>query len=251
MNTKIEAIDFSVRYHEKPALRQVNLLIGEGEIFSIIGPAASGKTTFLRSINRINDLVPAATVSGRLFYCGLDIYARNVDVSVLRRRIGMVFAVPTPLPGSIFDNLSLGPRLKGRKKRADLEEVVERSLREAYLWEEVKDRLSDSAMALSGGQQQRLCLARTLALEPEVLLLDEPCSGLDPLSTGKIEEALIRLKQKYAIVLVTNNVMQASRISDRTAFFLSGELIEVGKTADLFTNPKDKRTNEYISGRFG
>jgi phosphate transport system ATP-binding protein len=251
MTPEIEAVDFSVRYGTAPALSGVNLAIPPREIFAIIGPASSGKTTFLRSLNRINDLVPTAVVSGKLFYSGIDVYDAALDVTELRRRIGMVFAVPVPLPGSIFDNVSLGPRLLGDRKRASLEERVEKSLREAYLWDEVKDRLTGSAMALSGGQQQRLCLARTLALRPAVLLLDEPCSGLDPLSTAKIEEALVRLKADYTIVLVTNNVMQASRVSDRTAFFLLGKVVEVGVTSELFTNPRNAKTDEYISGRFG
>jgi phosphate transport system ATP-binding protein len=251
MTAEIEAVDFSVRYGDAPALKGVNLAIPPREIFAIIGPASSGKTTFLRSLNRINDLVPAARVSGALRYAGVDVYDPTIDVPELRRRIGMVFAVPVPLPGTIFENISLGPRLLGNRKRASLAEKVEKSLREAYLWDEVKDRLADSAMALSGGQQQRLCLARTLALEPAVLLLDEPCSGLDPLSTAKIEEALLRLKSEYTIVLVTNNVMQASRVSDRTAFFLLGEVVEVGATSELFTTPRNPRTNDYISGRFG
>jgi phosphate transport system ATP-binding protein len=251
MKTKIEAIQFSVQYGGKTSLRNVNLSIRESEIFAIIGPAASGKTTFLRSLNRINDLVATASVSGKLLYAGIDIYAKEVDVSVLRRKMGMVFALPVPLPGSIFENMALGPKLLGSVKRAELEATIERSLKAAYLWDEVKDRLRESVMTLSGGQQQRLCLARALALEPDVLLLDEPCSGLDPLSTAKIEEALIRLKKKYTIVLVTNNVMQASRVSDRTAFFLQSELIEVADTSELFTNPRDERTNEYIRGRFG
>jgi phosphate transport system ATP-binding protein len=251
MKTKIEARNFGVKYGDKPALRGVNLSIFANEIYGIIGPAASGKTTFLRSLNRINDLVGTVVASGQLLYDGIDVFAKDVDVSLLRRRIGMVFAVPVPLPGTIFDNLALGPRLHHTARGSDLEDRVERSLKAAYLWDEVKDRLRASVMALSGGQQQRLCLARTLALEPDVLLLDEPCSGLDPLSTGKIEEALVRLKKNYTIVLVTNNVMQASRVSDRTAFFLQGELVEVGVTSELFTKPRDKRTNEYISGRFG
>ncbi len=251
MSTIVEAVHFGVAYGGKPALRDVNLSINEHEIYSIIGPAASGKTTFLRSVNRINDLVAIAETSGSLLYEGVDVYGKDIDVSILRSRIGMVFAVPTPVPGSIFDNMSLGPRLHGRRRRVELEEIVERSLQAAYLWDEVKDRLANSVMALSGGQQQRVGLARALALEPDLLLLDEPCSGLDPLSTAKIEEALVRLKKNYTIVLVTNNVMQASRVSDRTAFFLQGELVEVDVTSKLFTKPSDKRTNEYISGRFG
>ncbi len=248
---KIRAHNFSVRYPETFALRAINLDIYSNEIFSIIGPAGSGKTSFLRCLNRINDLVPGLTVSGQLFLGDIDIYSKAVDVPSLRRMLGMVFAVPVPLPGSIYQNITLGPLLNKRRSKFELADLVEHSLRAAYLWDEVKDRLLQPAFALSGGQQQRLCLARTLALEPEVLLLDEPCSGLDPISTAKIEEALRQLKRRYTIILVTNNVMQASRTSDRTAFFLQGELVECKPTEEMFTNPEEKRTQEYISGRFG
>lgn len=247
----ISARDVTIRYLEHTALNALNLDIYPNEIFAIIGPAGSGKTTFLRSLNRINDLVAGVSVSGQLLFDGVDIYSGAVDVPHLRRALGMVFAVPVPLPGSIYHNITLGPILSGRRSRSELDGLVERSLRAAYVWDEVKDRLFDPASALSGGQQQRLCLARTLALQPQVLLLDEPCSGLDPISTAKIEEALQQLKQQYTIVLVTNNVMQASRTSDRTAFFLQGELVECRPTEEMFTNPQDKRTQEYISGRFG
>jgi phosphate transport system ATP-binding protein len=248
---KIRSRAFTVRYTDQVALRSIDLDIYPNEIFSIIGPAGSGKTSFLRCLNRINDLVPGLSVSGQLLLDEVDIYSDQIDVPQLRRMLGMVFAVPVPLPGSVYHNITLGPILSGRRSRSELDALVERALRAAYLWDEVKDRLLDPASALSGGQQQRLCLARTLALEPEVLLLDEPCSGLDPISTAKIEEALRQLKQKYTIILVTNNVMQASRTSDRTAFFLQGELVECRPTEEMFTNPQDKRTQEYISGRFG
>jgi phosphate transport system ATP-binding protein len=248
---KIEAKTFGVQYDGKTALKNITLEIREHEIFGIIGPAASGKTSFLRSLNRINDIVTTVTTTGELLYEGVNVYSRDVDVATLRRLLGMVFATPVPLPGSIRQNLAIGLKFKGSLPKGELEARIERCLRDAYLWDEVKDRLEMRGMSLSGGQQQRLCLARTLMLEPEVLLLDEPCSGLDPISTAKIEEALQELKKRYTVVLVTNNVMQASRVSDRTAFFLQGELVEVGDTAGLFTNPRDARTNEYISGRFG
>jgi len=251
MPVKIKAEDFSVSYAAAKALRNLNLDIQTNEILGIIGPANSGKTTFLRSLNRINDLVPSTTVSGKLLYDGVDLYDPRLDVAMLRRRLGMVFAVPVPLPGSIYHNLAVGLGFAGKMSRAEQEARIERALRAAFLWDEVKDRLRESVFNLSGGQQQRLCLARTLALEPDVLLLDEPCSGLDPISTGMIEDALRELKKSHTIVLVTNNVMQASRISDRTAFFLMGELIECAPTPKLFTTPRDQRTYDYISGRFG
>jgi phosphate transport system ATP-binding protein len=219
------------------------------EILGVIGPAGGGKSTFLRSLNRMNDLNPAFRCEGKVAFRGLDLYRERIDVAVLRRKLGMVFAVPVPLPGSIHENLALGPRLKGSPDRGD--GLVEKCLKAAYLWDEVKDRLDLAGASLSGGQQQRLCLARTLMLEPEVLLLDEPCSGLDPISTAKIEEALQELKKEVTVILVTNNVMQASRCADRTAFFLQGRLVECGPTGELFVNPKEKLTHDYISGRFG
>lgn len=249
MKTVIRAEKFSVFYGDKPALQDVTLDVRSNEIFGIIGPAGGGKTTFLRSLNRLNDLVPGVRTSGTLEVFGVDMYAQPVDVSVLRRKVGMVFAVPVPLPGTIYQNLVLGLKFGGRARNLNL--LVEKTLKAAYLWDEVKDRLHTSAFALSGGQQQRLCLARTLMLEPEVLLLDEPCSGLDPISTAKIEEALQELKKEMTIVLVTNNVMQASRVADRTALFLQGRLVEVDRTETLFVNPREKVTHEYISGRFG
>lgn len=249
MKPLLELRDFSAWYGAHPALRGVTLEIRPGEILGVIGPARAGKTTFLRSLNRMNDLEPGFRTEGSLIYRGVDLYRDRVDVATLRRRLGMVFAVPVPLPGTIYRNLVIGPRFGGRK--GDLDARVEASLKAAYLWDEVRDRLHQPALTLSGGQQQRLCLARTLMLEPEVLLLDEPCSGLDPLSTAKIEEALQELKGRASIVLVTNNVMQASRVADRTAFFLEGRLVECGPTQQLFVNPREAVTHDYISGRFG
>jgi phosphate transport system ATP-binding protein len=245
----IEVGNFSAWYGDRPALRDITLDVEEHEILGIIGPASSGKTTFLRSLNRLNDLLPGFRVAGTMRFSGVDIYGETTDLATLRRTLGMVFAVPVPLPGTIHQNLLLGPMLKGRKEDAD--GLVEKTLRAASLWDEVKDRLQQSAFTLSGGQQQRLCLARTLMLEPDVLLLDEPCSGLDPISTAAIEEALVELKRELTVVLVTNNVMQASRIADRTAFFLQGQLVECGVTRQIFVNPREKETHEYVSGRFG
>lgn len=249
MTTLLGVRDFSAWYGDTPALRDITLEVQTHEILAIIGPAGSGKTTFLRSLNRLNDLLPDFRVEGSVRFLGVDIYRDNVDLPVLRRRLGMVFAEPVPLPGTIYENLLLGPRLN--RTRVDVRELVENSLRAAYLWDEVKDRLHESALTLSGGQQQRLCLARTLMLQPDVLLLDEPCSGLDPISTAKIEEALQELKRDLTVVLVTNNVMQASRVADRTAFFLQGRLVECDSTRQIFVNPSEKETYEYVSGRFG
>ena len=251
-----EAVKFSVRrlevrFGDVPALRGIDLDIPARSILGAIGPAGSGKTAFLRALNRLNDLSPNCRVTGQVLLDGEDINAPEFDVVRLRKRVGMVFALPVPLPMSIFDNVTDGPRLSGSRKRGQLQERVERSLRAAFLWEEVKDRLGMSGMRLSGGQQQRLCLARVLAMEPEVILLDEPCSGLDPVSTSRIEEALTALKSAYTIVLVTNNTKQAARVAGRTAFFLMGKLVEEGTTQQMFTAPKDKRTSDYITGRFG
>ena len=248
---KMVAQDFCACFGAAAVLRNITLTIQPCERLAIIGPAGSGKTTFLRSLNRLNDLELGFRHTGRILLDGSDIYDSDLDVPGLRRRLGMVYAVPTPLPWTIRENIVFGPRMAGLTNRDKLDETVERALRGAFLWDEVKDRLKMTATDLSGGQQQRLCLARVLALEPEVLLLDEPCSGLDPISTAKIEDAMMELKAHYSIVLVTNNTKQAARASDRTAFFLMGELIEVGQTNQLFTNPVHGRTNDYITGNFG
>lgn len=248
---RIAVRNFSFSYDSQPALKDITLDIFANEVFTVIGPAQSGKTTFLRCLNRMNDAVPNTTRSGEMLLDGDDIFADDIDVAELRRRLGMVFAVPIALPKSIYNNLALGPRMRGIRSKKRLNEIVEQSLKAAYLWQEVKDRLHDSARNLSGGQQQRLCLARAMALEPEVLLLDEPCSGLDPISTRKIEEALLELKQQYTIILVTNITGQAARVGDRTAFLLMGQLIECDLTEKIFTNPQDERTSDYITGKFG
>jgi len=247
---KIVASSLNVFFGRIQALKNVNISIKENEILGIIGPANSGKTSFLRALNRLNDLEANLKISGTIKLDGVDIY-RKMDPESLRRKVGMVFALPIPLPMTVFDNIAYGPRMSGIKDTKRLSNIVERSLKQAYLWDEVKDRLGDSALNLSGGQQQRLCIARVIAVGPEVVLFDEPCSGLDPVSTAKVEEAMIELKKKYTIVLVTNNVKQASRVSDRVAFFLMGELIEMDITENIFLAPKDKRTEDYISGRFG
>jgi phosphate transport system ATP-binding protein len=249
--TKIVVRDFSAKMGAAPVLRNISLEIRTGERLAIIGPAGGGKTTFLRSLNRLNDQEPAFSHTGTILLDGQDIHSSAMDVAALRRRVGMLYAVPIPLPWPIWENLTFGPRIAGVRSRERLEELVEGSLKSAFLWEEVKDRLHEPAHNLSGGQQQRMCLARVLCLEPEVLLLDEPCSGLDPISTAQIEHALSDLADRYAIILVTNNTKQAARASDRTAFFLMGELIECDRTEKLFTSPTHPRTNEYITGHFG
>lgn len=251
MDLRFDIQDLSVFFQKAQLLRGINLEVPASKILAIIGPAGSGKTTFLRSLNRMNDLEPGFRVVGRVVLDGTDIYHAECDVVGLRRKVGMVFALPVALPMSIFENVVYGPRLGGRRDTDKLDELVERSLTAAFLWDEVKDRLKTSALRLSGGQQQRLCLARVLAMEPEVVLLDEPCSGLDPISTAKIEEALTQLKESYTIILVTNNTKQAARVSDNTAFFLMGELVEFGPTERIFTAPREKRTDDYIVGRFG
>jgi phosphate transport system ATP-binding protein len=248
---KMRIEDFGAAFDGTEVLRRLNLEICACERLAIIGPASGGKTTFLRSLNRLNDLNPSFSKTGRILLDGKDIYDRAMDVAVLRRRVGMVYAVPIPLPWTIYENIAYGPRMAGVAGRGRLDAIVEGALKSAFLWDEVKDRLADLATNLSGGQQQRLCVARVLALEPEVLLLDEPCSGLDPISTAKIEDALLELKSRYSIVLVTNNTKQAARASDRTAFFLMGELVEVGPTSQVFTNPTHHRTADYITGHFG
>jgi phosphate transport system ATP-binding protein len=248
---KIQVRGFTARFNGRPALKDLSLDVFPRERLAVIGPASSGKTTFLRCLNRLNDLDPGFSHSGQILLDGGDIYGADVDVAELRRRVGMVYAVPVPLPWSVYDNLVYGLKLAGTRDRATLQERVETALKSVVLWDEVKDRLKEPARNLSGGQQQRLCLARVLALQPEVLILDEPCSGLDPISTGKIEDALAELKARHTIVLVTNNTKQAGRSSDRTAFFLMGELIELGPTARVFTRPADQRTNDYLIGQFG
>ena len=248
---KIVIHNLNFFYKKNEVIKTLNLDVRENEILSVFGPANSGTTTLLRALNRMSDLTPGARMEGEILLDGKNIREPSVNISELRRKVSMVFEVPTPLPMSIFDNVAYGPRLSGVKNRLALEETVEESLQMAVLWDEVKDRLHNSAMRLSGGQQQRLCLARILALHPEVILLDRPCSGLDPVSTSKIEESLRHLKEKFTIVIVPHNVQQAGRVSDRAAFLLMGDLIEVGLTIEVFANPKDKRTSDYITGRFG
>ena len=251
MSEAITVKDLCLWYGSAQALKNINIGIPEKSITALIGPSGCGKSTFLKTLDRMNDLIPGVKITGLVEYGGQDIFAPSVDVSELRRRIGMVFQKPNPFPMSIYDNVAYGPRTHGITARAELDDIVERSLRDAAIWDEVKDRLKKSALGLSGGQQQRLCIARALAVEPEVLLMDEPTSALDPISTSKIEELALQLKEKYTIIIVTHNMQQAARISDYTAFFLLGELIEFGKTEELFAQPKDKRTEDYITGRFG
>ena len=241
--------DLNIWFGSRHALKHVSKEVFAHEILTVIGPSNSGKSTFLRTLNRMNDLEPNFKMSGTVEFEGEDI--RKINVEALRRKVGTVFALPLPLPLSVFDNVAYGPRMHGLRNKKLLSECVERALQQAYLWDEIKDRLHESAFKLSGGQQQRLCIARTLAVEPEVILFDEPCSGLDPISTAKVEDAMLRLKQQYTLVLVTNNVKQAARVGDRTAFFLDGELIEIDKTEKIFTRPKDNRTDDYIRGKFG
>ena len=243
--------DMELYYGSFHALKNVNLNIASGEITAFIGPSGCGKSTFLKSLNRMNDLVEGCRITGDIRLMGEDIYDRNMDVSVLRRRVGMVFQKPNPFPMSIYDNIAYGPRTHGIKKKAELDEIVEKSLRDAAIWDELKDRLKKSALGLSGGQQQRLCIARALAVKPEVILMDEPTSALDPISTSKIEDLVMDIKKEYTIVMVTHNMQQAVRVSDTTVFFLLGEIIESGATGQMFSVPKDKRTEDYITGRFG
>ena len=251
MSAIISAEDLCLWYGSTQALKNISISIPEKSITALIGPSGCGKSTFLKTLNRMNDLVPGVKITGRVEYDGRDIYAPGVDVNELRRDVGMVFQKPNPFPMSVYDNIASGPRTHGIRNRAKLDDIVERSLRDAAIWDEVKDRLKKSALGLSGGQQQRLCIARALAVEPKVLLMDEPTSALDPISTAKIEELAISLKERYTIIIVTHNMQQAVRISDRTAFFLLGELVECGETEQLFAQPQDKRTEEYITGRFG
>jgi phosphate transport system ATP-binding protein len=250
-DVKVSVRDLSVYYDGQRALSGVTLPIYAHEILAVFGPANSGKSTLLRALNRLVDLVEGSLVQGQVFLDGKNIYDPDVDVINLRRRVGMVFALPIPLPGTIWENITYGPRLAGLHDRRRLDELVERTLKQAALWDEVKDRLYEPAVALSGGQQQRLCIARSLALEPDVILLDEPTSGLDPISTLKVEESLQELKHNYTIVIVPSNVQQAARVADHAAFFLMGELIEHAPGRKLFTDPQDKRTDDYVTGRFG
>lgn len=251
MPVKMEARDLNLAYRGAQALKDINLQVQSNSITAIIGPSGCGKSSFLRVLNRLNDLIPEARVQGQVLLDEADIYHNGLDPVGLRKRVGMVFQEPNPFPMSIFDNIAYGPRIHGIKFRKQLQQIVETSLRNAHLWNEVSDRLQTPALELSGGQQQRLCIARVLAVEPEVILMDEPTSALDPQSTAKIEDLLLRLKEQYTIVIVTHNMQQAARISDTTAFFLNGELIEMGETGQIFKNPRDRRTEDYVTGRFG
>lgn len=251
MSTIISVKDMCLWYGSTRALNNINMDIPENSITALIGPSGCGKSTFLKSLNRMNDLIPGVKITGKLCYGDTDIFDPKLDVNSLRKEIGMVFQKPNPFPMSIYDNIAYGPRIHGIKSRSKLDDIVERSLRDAAIWDEVKDRLKKNALGLSGGQQQRLCIARALAVEPKVLLMDEPTSALDPISTSKIEELAVQLKEKYSIIIVTHNMQQAVRISDKTAFFLLGELVEYGDTEAIFADPTDKRTEDYITGRFG
>ncbi len=251
MNNAITAKNLCLWYGNAQALKNINIQIPENNITALIGPSGCGKSTFLKTLNRMNDLIPGVKITGEVRYQDRDIFAPGLDVNALRKEIGMVFQKPNPFPMSIYDNIAYGPRTHGIKNKAKLDELVEQSLRGAAIWDEVKDRLKKNALGLSGGQQQRLCIARALAVEPKVLLMDEPTSALDPISTSRIEELAMQLKERYTIVIVTHNMQQAVRISDRTAFFLLGELIECGETERLFSQPEDRRTEDYITGRFG
>lgn len=248
---KIVIENLDLYYSDFKALKAINMDIKERQVTAFIGPSGCGKSTLLKTINRMNDLVDGCKIEGKIQIDGQDIYNKSVDVSILRKKVGMIFQKPNPFPMSIYDNVAFGPRTHGVKKKQDIDEIVEKSLRSAAMWDEVKDRLKKSALGLSGGQQQRLCIARGLAVNPEVLLMDEPTSALDPISTAKIEELMDELKEKYTIVIVTHNMQQALRISDQTAFFLMGEMIEYGETASLFSLPQHKKTEDYITGRFG
>ena len=251
MSSILSVENMCLWYGSHQALHDINIEIPEKSITALIGPSGCGKSTFLKTLNRMNDLIPDVKITGSVKYKDMDIFDPGMDVSELRRQIGMVFQKPNPFPMSIYDNIAYGPRTHGVRNKAKLDDIVERSLRGAAIWDEVKDRLKKSALGLSGGQQQRLCIARALAVEPDVLLMDEPTSALDPISTSKIEELAVELKEKYTIVIVTHNMQQAVRISDNTAFFLLGELVEYGNTEQMFSQPKDKRTEDYITGRFG
>ncbi len=250
-DTKISVRDLNLYYGDNHALKNVNMNIRENAITAFIGPSGCGKTTFLKTLNRMNDLIDSVRIDGLVEIDGDNIYSKNMDVTVLRKRVGMVFQQPNPFPMSIYDNVAYGPRVHGIKDKKTLDRIVEKSLKDAAIWDEVKDRLKKSALGMSGGQQQRICIARALAVEPEVLLMDEPTSALDPISTSKIEDLMEELKKKYTVVVVTHNMQQAVRVSDYTAFFLHGEMVEFGETRQLFSYPKDKRTEDYITGRFG
>ena len=247
----ISAKDMCLWYGDHQALKNVNIEIPEKSITALIGPSGCGKSTFLKTLNRMNDLIPGVKITGDIRYEGTDIFSKEVDVNNLRKEIGMVFQKPNPFPMSIYDNIAYGPRTHGITNKVELDEIVERALRDAAIWDEVKDRLKKNALGMSGGQQQRLCIARALAVQPKILLMDEPTSALDPISTSRIEELVMELKEKYTIVMVTHNMQQAVRVSDYTAFFLLGELVEFGKTDDIFSQPREKRTEDYITGRFG
>ena len=251
METKISTSDLNLYYGNNHALKNINLDIYENQITAFIGPSGCGKSTYLKTLNRMNDLVPNVTINGKVLIDGEDIYDPKVDTTLLRKKVGMVFQQPNPFPMSIYDNIAYGPRIHGIKGKAELDAIVEKSLRGAALWDEVKDRLKRSALGLSGGQQQRLCIARALAVEPEILLMDEPTSALDPISTLKIEDLMGELKKNYTVVIVTHHMQQATRIADYTAFFLVGEVVEYAPTTDLFSHPREKKTEDYITGRFG
>ena len=251
MSNIMTAKDLCLWYGENQALKNINLTIPENSITALIGPSGCGKSTFLKTLNRMNDLIPIVKTTGEVFYKGRSIFDKDVDVNQLRRDVGMVFQKPNPFPMSIYDNIAYGPRTHGITSKVKLDEIVEQALRDAAIWDEVKDRLKKNALGLSGGQQQRLCIARALAVRPKILLMDEPTSALDPISTSRIEELALQLKEEYTIIIVTHNMQQAVRISDYTAFFLLGELVEVGETEKLFSKPVDKRTEDYITGRFG
>ena len=251
METKISTSDLNLYYGNNHALKNINLDIYENQITAFIGPSGCGKSTYLKTLNRMNDLVPNVTINGKVLIDGEDIYDPKVDTTLLRKKVGMVFQQPNPFPMSIYDNIAYGPRIHGIKGKAELDAIVEKSLRGAALWDEVKDRLKRSALGLSGGQQQRLCIARALGVEPEILLMDEPTSALDPISTLKIEDLMGELKKNYTVVIVTHNMQQATRIADYTAFFLVGEVVEYAPTTDLFSHPREKKTEDYITGRFG
>lgn len=250
MSVKIKTENLNVYFYGQPAIKDLNLEVEKNEILGIIGPANSGKTSFMKTLNRLTDLIPHCQTEGKIFLDDKNIFT-DIDVQQLRKRVGIVFALPLPLPLTIYDNVTYGPRMHGVKGKAELDQIVEESLKAAAIWDEVKDRLQTMAHKLSGGQQQRLCIARTLAVKPEVILYDEPCSGLDPISTAKVEEAMQKLKKDYTQILVTNNIKQSARVADRTAFFLMGELIEIGQTEQIFTTPRNKKTEDYLTGRFG